>query len=248
MTSADPAVDDGAVPDGSATGDGASGGYGRSVRIASRTLGELLVTAGVILLLFVAYQLVWTNVQADRAMQAHTNELLHRWQTQPTAPEFDLPLKHGEPFALLRIPRLGANYHVPIIEGVTLTDLAEGVGHYPGTALPGQVGNFSVAGHRATNGEPFAELDQLRSGDPVVVETATTWYTYIVYSEQIVAPTQVDVILPVPGEPHATPTEKLLTLTTCNPRWASYERLIFHARLVEAKPKSDGRPNALAGG
>ena len=99
--------------------------------------------------------------------------------------------------------------------------------HYPGTALPGEIGNFSVAGHRATNGEPFAYLDQLREGDAVVVETGTTWYTYVVSRERIVQPTQVGVILPVPGHPDKVPTKEKLTLTTCNPRWASYERLIF---------------------
>ena len=137
---------------------------------------------------------------------------------------------------------------MPIVEGVSLEDLARGVGHYPDTALPGEIGNFSVAGHRATNGEPFAYLDQVDTGDVVVVETGTTWYTYEVYKEYIVAPTQVGVILPVPNEPDAVPRRRLMTLTTCNPRWDSYERLIFHAKLVEVLPKGEGRPAALGGG
>jgi sortase A len=218
-----------------------------ALRVVSRTVGELLVTAGVVVLLFVAYQLVWTNIQADRAMQAHTDELLDQWRAGPPEVEFELPLKNGEAFAILHIPRLGEQFQVPIVEGVTLDDLAEGVGHYPGTALPGELGNFAVAGHRATNGEPFAALDQLRPGDAVVVETATTWYTYIVYKEKIVLPTQVGVILPVPGRENAEPEHALLTLTTCNPRWASYERLIFHAQLEAELPKLGGRPAALGG-
>ena len=220
----------------------------RVVRVVSRTLGEVLLTAGVVVLLFVAYQLVWTNVEADRAAQAHTSDLVQRWQNDPTKQEFDLPLASGEPFALMYIPRLGARFETPVLEGVRLDYLAQGVGHYPGTALPGEVGNFAVAGHRATNGEPFAELDRVQVGDQVVVETATTWYTYTVYQTQIVPPTQVDVILPVPGQPHATPHKKLLTLTTCNPRWASYERLVVHAELTSQQPKSMGQPDALAGG
>ena len=219
----------------------------RTIRVVSRTLGEVLVTAGVIVLLFVVYQLVWTNVQADRAAKAQTSLLIEKWNASPPAPEYDLPLKNGQPFALMFIPRLGDRYQVPVVEGVTLEDLAEGVGHYPETALPGEVGNFSVAGHRATNGEPFALLDQLNVGDHVVVETATTWYTYTVYEEKIVQPTQVDVILPVPGDPTAKPKKVLLTLTTCNPRWASYERLIFHAKLESQQPKSLGRPESLGG-
>ncbi len=211
-------------------------------------VGELLITAGVVVLLFVAYQLVWTNIQADHAADAQTNNLERHWGDRtPADPEFDLPLKGGEAFALLRIPVLGDNYRVPIVEGVSLDALAQGVGHYPETALPGQIGNFSVAGHRATNGEPFAYLDQVDVGDDVFVETGTTWYTYEVTKEYIVEPTQVGVILPVPNEPGAVPRRRLMTLTTCNPRWDSYQRLIFHAKLVDELPKSEGRPAALGG-
>ncbi len=220
-----------------------------AARRTAGVVGELLITAGVIVLLFVGYQLVWTNVQADRAASAQSNALEKRWaERTPKDPEFDLPLKNGEAFALLRIPRLGDNYRVPIVEGVSLESLARGVGHYPKTALPGQIGNFSVAGHRATNGEPFAYLDQVDVGDDVFVETGTAWYTYEVIKEYIVEPTQVGVILPVPNEPGAVPRRRLMTLTTCNPRWDSYERLIFHAKLVDELPKSEGRPAALGGG
>lgn len=220
-----------------------------AVRRAIGVVGELLITAGVVVLLFVGYQLVWTNVQADRIANAKSDALERTWEEQADdAPEFEQPLPRGEAFALLRIPRLGDDYRVPIVEGVSLTDLAKGVGHYPETALPGEIGNFSVAGHRATNGEPFAYLDQLREGDDVVVETGTTWYTYRIEREYIVDPTQVAVILPVPNRPGVEPTEQLMTLTTCNPRWASYERLIFHAVLVDELTKGEGRPVALGGG
>lgn len=218
------------------------------MQVAARTLGEILLTLGVVLLLFVGYQLFWTNVVADRAAQAHVDDLATQWESTPEGEEFDLPLVDGEPFALMRIPALGARFQAPVVEGVTLADLAEGVGHYPGTALPGEVGNFAVAGHRATNGEPFARLDVLGKGDAVVVETATRWYTYRVRQTRIVEPTQVDVILPVPGRPQAEPTRELLTLTTCNPRWASYERLIVHAELTDRRAKGDGPPPALREG
>ena len=219
----------------------------RNLQLLSRTVGEVLLTLGVLILLFVAYQLVWTNVQADRAARAHIDQLVEQWKLSPKQ-EFDLPLVKGDPFALMYIPRLGANWKSPILQGVNLTYLAEGVGHYPHTALPGDVGNFAVAGHRATNGEPFAYLDQVRKGDAVVVETATTWYTYRVTSTEIVPPTQVDVLLPVPGKPGVKPTQKLMTLTTCNPRWASYQRLIVYGELEEQQPKTDGQPPALKGG
>lgn len=217
-------------------------------RRTTGVIGELLITAGVIVLLFIGYQLVWTNLQADRIANGKADDLEETWQSNgPDGPEFVQPLRNGEAFALLRIPRLGDDYRVPVVQGVTLDDLARGVGHYPETAMPGEVGNFSVAGHRATNGEPFAYLDQLQDGDSVVVETGTTWYTYEVTREYIVQPTQVGVILPVPNEPAAQPRKPLMTLTTCNPRWASYERLIFHAKLVDELAKGDGRPAALGG-
>ena len=152
-------------------------------------LGELLITAGVVVLLFVGYQLVWTNVQADRAADAQSDTLERTWEERsPEDPEFDLPLKPGEAFALLRIPRLGEQLPGADRRGGQSRRPRRGVGHYPDTALPGEIGNFSVAGHRATNGEPFAYLDQRRHGDAVVVETGTTWYTYEVYKEYIVRP------------------------------------------------------------
>jgi sortase A len=220
-----------------------------AARRATGVVGELLITAGVVVLLFVGYQLVWTNVQADRVAAEKIDSLEQTWQEElPTKPDVQT-IRDGDAFAILRIPRLGQNYRVPIVQGVSLEDLATGVGHYPETAMPGEVGNFSVAGHRATNGEPFAYLDQLNKGDAVVVETGTTWFTYRVTDEYIVPPTQVGVILPVPNEPGVEARKKLMTLTTCNPRWASYERLIFHAKLIDELSKGNGvRPDALGGG
>ena len=151
----------------------------------------------------------------------------------------------GKGFAFLHIPRLGKQYSVPVLEGVALDVLARGVGHYPKTAGPGEVGNFSIAGHRATNGEPFANLDRMRRGDVIIVETRRTWLTYVVDKTQIVLPTDVWVIDPVPGKVDVEPRDKLLTLTTCNPRWASYERLIVFSHLEREQKKSDGPPDEL---
>ena len=223
------------------------------IRGAVRGLGELLITAGLVLLLFVAYQLVWTNVEAHRQTDKVADSIREDWAhgrpsatgttTRPRAAKVDF----GRGFAFLHIPRLGKRWNVPVVEGVDLPDLARGVGHYPETALPGQVGNFAVAGHRATNGEPFAYLDRVRPGDVVVAETRSRWFTYVVDRTRIVSPTSTWVLDPVPGKPDEQPTQALLTLTTCNPRWASYERLIVFGHLVQERPKRDGPPEALAG-
>jgi sortase A len=215
----------------------------------ARGAGELLITAGLVLLLFVAYQLVWTNVVARQAQGQVSDDIRDAWerppgQSAPAGPTLE-DVDFGEGFAFLRIPRLGRGYTVPVVQGVDLDDLARGVGHYPTTAGPGEVGNFAVAGHRATNGEPFAHLDRMRRGDVVVAETRDAWFTYVVDRTRIVLPSETWVIDPVPGKPNAEPSERLLTLTTCNPRWASTERLIVFGHLEERRPKSDGPPPAL---
>lgn len=223
------------------------------MRTAARSLGELLITAGLVLLLFVAYQLWWTNLEAHRATDHVADSIREQWARphESTATKGGPTVKgpravdFGRGFAFLHIPRLGRDWSVPVVQGVDLPDLARGVGHYPNTARPGDVGNFAVAGHRATNGEPFAYLDRVRVGDRVVAETRKRWYTYVVDKTSIVAPTATWVLDPVPGKPDAKPTQRLLTLTTCNPRWASYQRLIVFGHLVESRPKSDGPPSVL---
>ena len=237
------------------------------VRTVTRGLGELLITAGLVLLLFVAYQLVWTNLEADRAQGQVADQIREQWQRPPvatggtgedgtgdgqakgdggTSRARAGASKLGEGLAFLHIPRLGTDFAVPVLEGVTLDVLARGVGHYPDTALPGQVGNFAVAGHRATNGEPFAALDLVQVGDALLVETRRHWLRYVVDSTRIVQPTDTWVIDPVPGQRDAVPRDRLITLTTCNPRWASYQRLIVFGHLETKRPKSDGPPPELA--
>jgi len=221
-----------------------------------RTVGEILITLGVVLLLFSVYQLFWTNVSADLATQQVTDQIRNDWQFGQHGTSAGAPgsaaapqtFNPGQGFALLHIPRLGTGWVRPIVEGVALDDLRKGVGHYPETATPGEIGNFAVAGHRATNGEPFRALDLLRPGDPVIVETADSWFVYTVDNTRIVAPTHVSVLLPVPDQPGVKPTKAIITLTTCNPRWASYQRMIVTGTLVETRPKSQGPPAALGSG
>jgi sortase A len=148
---------------------------------------------------------------------------------------------NGDDVAILHIPRLGtgaADSGTPVLEGVGMDILNKATGHYPGTALPGQIGNFAVAGHRKTHGEPFRHLDELRAGDLVYVETAQAWYTYVVDADPvIVPPTDVGVVDPVPGQPGASPTASLITLTTCNPWWSSTQRMIVTGHLIGTRPR-----------
>ncbi len=225
-----------------------------SVRVAVRTLGELMITAGVVLLLFVAYELWGTNIYTAQQQDQLRHELQQQWaQPPPPAPKGgtrpasinEVPL--GDAVAILRIPRLGSGYAKVVVEGVSHEDLKKGPGHYPGTAAPGKVGNFVVSGHRTTYGAPFNRLDELSKGDAVVVETRTQWITYQVRSEEIVDPHDMAVIAPVPDHPGEKPTQAWMTMTTCNPKYSASQRLIVHALLVDTRAKSAGLPPALGG-
>ncbi|WP_380164283.1 class E sortase [Jannaschia sp. R86511] len=230
------------------------------IRALVRGLGELLVTSGVLVLLFLAYQLWWTDVVGDRAQQRTTDALAQQWG-DAAAPETedaasaegtttaeaeqvlaDLP---ADVVALLRVPRFGEDYVRPVLEGTTDAVLEDGVGHYDGAALPGEVGNFAIAGHRTTWGAPFNPIAELVEGDAVVVETETEFHVYRVQVTEIVLPTDVRVIAPVPSQPGETPTEEWLTMTSCHPMFSARERYVVHALLEATTPRADGPPDAL---
>jgi sortase A len=231
-------------------------------RLAARGVGQTLITAGVIILLFVVYELWGTNFYTrSQQHQLFDSLLRHGWgpgTTDITKAKFDnVPIGSG--LAVLYIPRFGKHYHMVIVEGTDYTSLTKGPGHYPGTALPGQVGNFAVAGHRTTYLAPFNKIDTLRAGDPIVIETKTKWLTYTVQTvpaahgypripyQEIVDPSDVAVSYPVPDQPdpNKKPTLKLLTFTSCNPKFSAAQRIVVHAELTSVQPKSDGPPGPL---
>lgn len=235
---------------GAVTGTGAD-----ALRTVARGTGQLLLTVGYVLLLFVVYELWVTDVLSNARQDELTADLREEWAVQPAAaaavPE---QLRDGEAFAMLHIPRLGADYARAVVEGTAAEDLEQGPGHYPGTALPGEQGNFAVAGHRVGRGSPFLEIDELRAGDPIVVETAGSWYVYRVLAadgavpgQRIVRPEDVSVIAPTPGgAPDGPPDGAYLTLTTCHPEYSAQQRLIVHAALeggpVPRAAAPDGPP------
>lgn len=206
--------------------------------------GDLMVTAGLLLLLFVGWQLWWTDVTANRTQDATVSTLTRDFAAaaptspagQPTAAPF------GAAFAIVRIPRLGAHYARPLLEGTGRDILQDGIGHYDGTAGPGAVGNFAIAGHRTTYGRPFHDIDKLRSGDLVVVETKAAYNVYAVRRHEIVAPSDVRVIAPVPDKPGAKPTERWLTMTACHPKYSAAQRYVVFAQLVKTYPHAEGLP------
>ena len=186
-------------------------------------VGELLLTGGLVVLLFVVYELFVTDL-LNKGTQSDLSHALHaQWERTPAAssPTPRADLTGGNAFAVLYIPRLGRDYQRVVLEGTAEKELSQGPGHYEGTALPGQPGNMGLAGHRVGKGSPFLDLDRLRPGDPIVVETVDSWFVYRVLGDvstgdltagpsgipgqEIVRPTDVQVLSPTPDAPETRP-------------------------------------------
>jgi sortase (surface protein transpeptidase) len=230
-------------------------------RTVAQTVGEVFVTLGLVVLLFVVYELFITDVITDQRQGELSQQLHDDWDRAPTV----VPVhesKVGDAFGVLHIPRLGLDYERVVLEGTQEKQLSQGPGHYEDTAMPGEQGNVSFAGHRVGKGSPFLELDTLLPGDPIVVETSDTWFVYRMLGDvatgdvdadpsgipgrEIVRPEDIEVISPTPGQSaDSAPTGAYLTLTTCHPRYSARERMIIHARLDAAVPKAES-PNGPA--
>ncbi|MFJ4920464.1 class E sortase [Streptomyces sp. NPDC088725] len=222
--------------------------------IVSRAVGELFITFGVLMLLFVTYQLWWTNVSAGVYADKETNKIQDNWskgsdEKGQQAGAFE----PGQGFAIMHIPKL--DVVVPIAEGISKGKVLDHgmVGHYSEgnlkTAMPSdKEGNFAVAGHRNTHGEPFRYINQLKPGDEVVVETQDAYYTYDMTSTLAqTPPSNVSVIEPVPPQSGFTKPGRYITLTTCTPEFTSTYRLIVWGKMVDERPRSKGMPDALVG-
>ncbi|MCC5477160.1 class E sortase [Streptomyces sp. NPDC059680] len=216
--------------------------------VASRAIGEVFITTGVLMLLFVTYQLWWTNIRANAQAGSETHQLQNDWASGKRNPGVFAP---GQGFAILHIPKL--DVVAPIAEGVsTERVLNKGmVGHYGEpplkTAMPdAKTGNFGLAAHRNTHGEPFRYINRLEPGDAVVVETQDWYFVYKVTSTlPVTSPTNTSVLDPIPKGSGFTKPGRYITLTTCTPEFTSKYRLIVWGKMVEERPRSKGKPDAL---
>jgi sortase A len=214
------------------------------VRFYLRVSGEILITLGVLVFGFMAYMYWGTAVREDSAQRTFDNELGQQWSgadqslavlTSPDA------LTLGKPFALIRIPAFGKKWQFAVVQGTGTPQLALGPGHIPGTALPGQLGNFAVAGHRVTAGNPFWSVPSLRSGAMVYVETVAGTYEYQVTGKpEWVSPSDTAMLAPVPGSPGVAPRRRLISLITCDPPWTGTNRVIVTGVLVRTLPRQQG--------
>ncbi|MGW2030789.1 class E sortase [Streptomyces sp. NPDC001811] len=216
--------------------------------VASRAIGEVFITTGVLMLLFVTYQLWWTNVRAHAQAGSEAHQLQDDWANGKRNPGVFEP---GQGFAILHIPKL--DVVAPIAEGVSNKKVLDKgmVGHYGEaplkTAMPdARTGNFGLAAHRNTHGEPFRYINRLKAGDAVVVETQDTYFVYKVTSMlPVTPPSNTSVLNPVPPGSGFTRPGRYITLTTCTPEFTSKYRLIVWGKMVQERPRSKGKPDAL---
>jgi sortase A len=236
-------------------------------------VGELFLTAGVLILLFLGWQLWLNDIIVGSSQSDAASALSKEWSlgTSTPSPSASLaapspiaapmvrPSKDAPPviakpasataFATLLVPRLGADYGRTISQGVgldVLNDSAAGIGHYPASQLPGAVGNFAVAAHRTTYGKSFHDINTFVPGDHIFVETKAGWYRYAYRNSVYVFPTGVDVLNAVPQMPQGITGDRIMTMTSCNPFFSAAERIVAYAVFDGWFPRSGGMPNELS--
>ncbi|NJQ08834.1 class E sortase, partial [Streptomyces lonarensis] len=250
----------------------------RANKIAN-VFGEVMITTGVLMMLFVTYQLWWTNVEARAHANSQVDALLDQWDSgaggggggdgasdgegeetaggdgEEDGGEVDTSpgvFSPGDGFALLHLPTIGVR--VPIAEGVDPASVLDRgmVGRYSAedglpTAMPWDAeGNMGLAAHRNTHGEPFRYINRINPGEPIVVETESTYYVYEMRSRlDSTSPAHVQVLDPVPDSSGFEGPGRYITLTTCTPEFTSTYRLIVWGEMVSEQPRSDGKPDAL---
>lgn len=215
-------------------------------------IGELIVIAGIFVAAFTLWNLFVTDMQAEKNSAQAVEEFkapcpdITSLDERTSPPPEIREVTAGEVFATMHVPA----WHfmtIPIKEGTSQAVLNTGAaGHYLNTAMPGQVGNFSVAGHRRTYGSNFRRVDILKPGDPIIVETKNAWIIYKVESTRIVSPKNLEVIKPNPID-DSKPSQAYLTMTTCHPEYGNSERFIVHNIFDHWVPKETGIPKELAG-
>lgn len=232
-------------------------------------LGEVLLTAGAIVLLFLAWQLWWNDAMLAKSQSAAAADTSKSWSTStatptvepsaaaalPAAVDFGEPAvlssepAEGQSFAVLYVPRFGQNTQRQIAQGVgtdVLNSTRLGIGHYADTALPGDVGNFAIAAHRSAYGGGMHLINELQVGDPIYIQTKDGWYTYRFRNFEYVRASAVGVIDAVPQGVGEESGQRLITLTTCNPLYSTEERIIAYGVLDSWQPASAGPPAAIA--
>lgn len=215
---------------------------------ALAAVGRVMITAGVLILLFVAYELWGTGIHTARAQDDLEQQFEQRSADfadnhpdprpvrNPRRPQpVPQPPPRGELIGRIQIPAIGVDKI--FLEGVGLDVLSSGPGHYEGTPLPGQEGNAAIAGHRTTYGAPFNRIDELGDGDRIIISYFNgSQFTYQYLNTVVVTPDRVDVL--------EYKFDNRLTLTACNPKYSAAERIVVSARLLEPAARAAPTPPA----
>lgn len=222
-------------------------------------IGELLVTCGVFIALFLVWQLWYTNLEAAENNRAAAAQLEQRFSPPVKQKVVESAKRHtdappvvqarglNQPYAKLYIPKWGKDYMVTIAEGLDYTAVLNHglVGHYPESNAIGELGNAGLAAHRMTRGAVFQHIEDLEAGDEVIVESEKAWIVYKVTSTEVITPDQGEVLYPVPHQLGAEPEHSLLTLTTCHPLMSTRERYVVYSEFSYWIDRADGMPDAL---
>ncbi|MCW4457403.1 class E sortase [Microbacterium sp. MPKO10] len=225
-------------------------------------LGELLITAGVLILLFLFWQLWLNDIIVRNEQNGIAHERSQEWLLNPpTAPDpvetddgtevyepiIREPAADTEIFGVMHIPRFGSDYAADVAGGVTRPGTLDpiGLGHYLNTQSAGEPGNFALAGHRTTYGKPLNQIAELRVGDAIVLQTEDGWYTYRFRTLEYVTPQAVDVLNPIPQSDSADVTDRFITLTACSPMFSAAERIVAYGTFESFTPTAVGPPASL---
>jgi LPXTG-site transpeptidase (sortase) family protein len=227
--------------------------------ILAKILGvvsDLLFTCAVILGLYIVWQLYFTGYIASLDQEDAIKKV--QWD-QPENPNTPAVKLSGDPECMpepeaekamigrVYVPKFDKNYSRNLVQGtnkVRVLDL-QGFGHYEKTAMPGCVGNFAAAAHRDGYGEPLGQVEELAPGDSIIIRTQKYWYVYKITGHQIVEPENGTVLYPVPGKPTEKAIERLLSFTTCHPRWSMDKRYILQAKFDYWAEVKSGVPEEM---
>ena len=236
-----------------------SRGFSRGLGV----VGESLITLGVVVMLFLGWQLWVNDVIIFNESTAVAEENVAKWTTtktpETTSSEAAPPdygpapvmskVENAGVFGNIYIPRFGNDYIKVAAEGVGPEDVLNRgyFGRYPNSQLPGESGNVALAVHRAGHGSPFRQAAKLQLGDIIVLQTPDGYYEYRVRNTEYVMPTEVEVVNAVPGGSNAAVAgQSILTITTCNPELGNNERMIIYAVMVGWQPADAGPPLEIA--
>lgn len=200
-------------------------------RIAT-AVGVILLLGGLAVLGYFAWQYIGTNIVAKQKQAEIKKDTKIQWEKGV----------EGDAIAMLRVKRFGGGYEVPIVKGFDDAALARGVGWDTNSARPGEIGNFAIAGHRVTHGEPFSKFPKLEKGDKIVVETRRKIFTYQLRNSgtSITVPFSTPWPLwrvPDPDARNKKPTERLLTMVTCSELFHTDNRSVVIGELVTTYDK-----------